>query len=98
MYLATTQSLGSRLRGLPKVELVRLDARVPSGLFDRINEASLGQIRPAVFAEPQELRKFVHKRRPWVCCAGPFTRSISPSPAAKMADLKNLFFSINYMG
>ncbi len=74
-----------------------MDVKVPSGLFDRINEASLAQIRPDVFAQPQKLRNFVHKRRPWVCCVGPFTHNIFLSPAAKMADLKNLFFSINYM-
>ena len=74
-----------------------MDARVPLGLFSRINEASLAQIRPGVFTKPQKLRNFVHKQRPWVCCVGPFTRSISLSPAAKMADLKNIFISINYM-
>ena len=74
-----------------------MDAGVPSGLFGRINEASLAQIRPGVFTKPQKLRNFVHKGRPWVCCVGPFARNISLSPPAKMADLKNLFVSINYI-
>ena len=68
-----------------------------SGLFDRIDGASLAQLRPDAFARPQNFRKFVHKPQLWPHCVAPFTRNIFLSPAGKMGDLKNLLDSINYM-